>query len=355
MKKIILLGIATFFAIGLYSNPNPSPEIHINEFMFTGPNSWIMELRFYYDYGGTFDSITVQSNSGIAYVINGYDCFTELDLSQPLFINPTGDVIVLTGYSWGCPPTSCELAFGNVSNPDVVAPLSGQSIARFESTCYCDFFYPSDYPPEIFSISNNPTINPYFYVLNDTTGTLGTMQGIVFDMDGQPVPNQAFKMDYPFTTDATGHFSTRIYSRIFSWDTICYQRWPNHFSAVKLSPISYTMLPDSVITRNIHLLTPLLVGTPPQPKKAGSDFNIFPNPVTNAITISYTSDLTENSGDLHIDIYDMNGKNVLKKNLENRLGVLNIPVDLSNGIYIANLNRERKIIGSARFIVNKTE
>jgi len=33
-KKIILFGIATFMAMGLYSNPNPPPEVHINEFRF---------------------------------------------------------------------------------------------------------------------------------------------------------------------------------------------------------------------------------------------------------------------------------------------------------------------------------
>ncbi|MGA2822703.1 MAG: T9SS type A sorting domain-containing protein [Bacteroidales bacterium] len=350
MKKIILLGIATFLAIGLYSNPNPGPEVHINEFMFTGPNSWSIELLFYYGDWYNFDSITVQSNSGTARIINGYGqlfSFTNQDLSQQLVINPNGDIIVLTGYSAYYPPTSCELTFGNVTNPDVVAPLSGQSIERFEPGYYCNPFF----PPEIFSITNNPTM----YFPNDTTGTFGTMQGIIFDMEGLPVPNQVFRMDFPFTTDASGHYSTRIYSRIFSWDTICYERWPNHFSPVQLSPISYTMLPDSVITRDIHLLSALLVGISPQPMKTGSDFNVFPNPVTNAITVSYTSDLTADSGDLHIDIYDMNGKKVLKKDLENRLGVINIPIDLANGIYIANLSREGKIIGSARFIVNKAE
>ena len=69
MKKIILLGIATFLAIGLYSNPNPFPEVHLNEFMFTGPNNWNIELYFYYCNWGYFDSITVQSNSGTATVM----------------------------------------------------------------------------------------------------------------------------------------------------------------------------------------------------------------------------------------------------------------------------------------------
>ena len=353
MKKIILFGIATFLAIGLYSNPNPFPEVHLNEFMFTGPNSWNIELFFYYCDWGSFDSITVQSNSGTATVINGYFYqliyFTDQDLSRPLTINPAGDSISITAHGYWIGNISCGFSFGNVPNPDVVAPLSGQSIERFESSnCLVNYSYT---PAEIFSISNYPTMG----LPNDTTGTFGTMQGIVFDQAGQPVPNVTFQMDCPFTTDGAGHFSTRIYCRIFSWDTLCYQRWPNNFQPVKIVPISYTMIPDSVITRDLFLLSPIIVGTPPQPKKTGSGFNVFPNPVTDVITVSYTSDLTADSGDLNIDIYNMNGKKVLQKDLETSLGVVSIPIDLVNGIYIANLSREGKIVGSARFIVNKAE
>jgi hypothetical protein len=352
MKKIILFGIATFIAIGLYSNPNPFPEVHLNEFMFTGPNSWNIELFFYYCNWGSFDSITVQSNSGTATVINGYFYqliyFTDQDLSRPLTINPAGDSISITAHGYWIGNISCGFSFGNVANPNVVAPLSGQSVERFEHTnCYYPY-YPS---LDVFSLSNYPTMG----LPNDTTGTFGTMQGFIFDQAGQPVPNVTFQMDCPFTTDAAGHYSTRIYSRIFTWDTICYQRWPNNFQPVKIVPISYTMVPDSVITRDLFLLSPIIVGTPPQPKKTGSDFNVFPNPVNDVITVSYTSDLTADSGDLNIDIYDMNGKKVLKKDLENRLGVISIPIDLTNGIYIAKLSREGKIVGSARFIVNKAE
>jgi hypothetical protein len=352
MKKIILLGIATFLAIGLYSNPNPFPEVHINEFMFTGPNSWSIELYFYYCNGVSFDSITVQSNSGTARVVyfnfNQLIYFTDQDLSRQITINPSGDSISITAHSYLIGNISCGFSFGNVPNPDVVAPLSGQSIERFEHT---NCFYPYYPSLNVFTISNNPTMG----LPNDTTGTFGTIQGIIFDLDGQPVPNVTFQMDCPFTTDATGHFSTKIYSRIFSWDTLCYQQWPNNFQPVKISPISYTMVPDSSINTYIFLLTPIVVGMSPQPKKPGSDFNIFPNPVTDAIIVSYKSDMTTDSGDMHLDIYDMNGKKVLKKDLETSLGVINIPIDFANGIYVANLSREGKIIGSGRFIVNKAE
>jgi hypothetical protein len=349
MKKIILFGIATFMAMGLYSNPNPSPEVHINEFLFTGTNSWSMELYFYYCNPANFDSITVQSNSGIAKVINyqggSFLYFTDQDLSTSLTINRTGDVILLVAHNGPLGDLSCKLSFGNVSNPDVTSPLSGQSIARFESA---NCFYP---PLEIFSLSNHPTLG----IANDTTGTFGTVVGTVYDINGQPVSYQAFKMDCKFTTDAAGNYSTPIYSRIYSWDTICYERYPGNYSYVKTSPISYTMHPDSSIIRDIHLLSTLLVGTPPPPKKAGSDFNVFPNPVGHLITISYSTELSAKKCDLHIDIIDMSGKKLITKYPETRLGVIKIPVDLPNGIYIAKMTGGGNVLGSARFIVNTAE
>jgi len=350
MKIFILFGIATFMAMGLYSNPNPPPEVHINEFRFINLSyNWQIELIFIYSDISSFDSITVQSLSGVARVTHfyfGYEYyFPDWDLAHPVIINPNGDVITVTAYHPIFGGISCSIAFGNVSDPYLTAPLIGQSIERFEPK---NFIYPYR---EFFSIANDPTVG----YPNDTTGTSGTMQGTIYDLYGQPVPNQAFYMDRPFTTDATGHYSTRIFSRICSWDTICYEKWPGHFSPVKITPVSYTMVPDSLIVRDIHLLTALLVGVPPEPKKTGSALSIFPNPVTNAIMVSYNTELSATTGDMHIDIYDILGKKILTKDLENRLGVVSIPADLMNGMYIAILTGDGKIIGSTRFIVNSAE
>jgi hypothetical protein len=352
MKKFILLGIATLLATGLYSNPNPPPELHINNFAFTGSSGWRMSMLFVYGNLNYFDSIVIQSNTGrskvLTYETDSYGglSFTDQDISPALTINPNGDVIILTGYSVYCFPgtyTTCEVAFGNVTNPVVVAPLAGQSIERYEST---SCIYPSN---EIFTINKTQTWR------NDTTGAFGTVRGIVYDKSGHPVANQKFYMDLPFTTDATGHYSTRVYSRICTWSSLCYEKWPNHFTSAQVTPVSYTMIPDSLINSNINLLDSLLTGIPTNLSTSGSGFKIFPNPVTDAITISYTSDLTSDSGDLHIDIYNMNGSKVLSKDLDNHLGVITLPINFRNGIYVAELTKGGKVIGSTRFIVNRTE
>ena len=354
MKKFILLGIVAFLSSGLFANPNPDPELHIGEFMFTGQGHWSLELSFYYCNVGSFSSITLQSNSGTATVTNFHSnqslYFTDLDLSQALTINPAGDRIVLTGipvsYPW---PLTCTLAFGNVENPDVLAPLTGQSIERFTHTnCY----YPNDPPLDVFTLCKSPTMG----LPNDTTGCMGTMQGTMYDMNGGVIGySTLITMDYGFSSSAQGGFSSRIFSRIYSWDTLCYHEANLQYLPAQITPVAYTMGPDSTINRDIHFLEPFLVGIKPQPKATSSALNIFPNPVKDVITVSYTSELSAEQGNLDLVVYDMNGKQVLKNNLENSIGVVIVPINLTNGIYIANLSRDGKIIGTARFVVNKTE
>lgn len=352
MKKLLLSGILSLLAIGLYSNPNPDPQVYLNELMFTGTNGWNIELFFYYCELNSIDSITVHSGSGTARVINFHygQCFyfTDQDLSQPLAINPNGDSICIRSYRMGWIFTCHGFAFGNIQNSVVLSPKPGTSIERFEHTNCWYPYYPSI---DVYTLCKHPTMG----MPNDTTGTCGTVQGYVFNQSGQPVPNQAFQMDFPFTTDASGHFSTRIFSRIANWDTLCYQRWTNYFLPVKISPISYTTVPDSLISRDIFLLSPIIVGTDPRPLNRRPDFNVFPNPVNDLITLSYASNLLADPDDLNISIYDVSGKIVFSKLLENRLGVESFPLDLTNGLYLASLTEGGTVIGSARFIVSRSK
>jgi hypothetical protein len=71
--------------------------------------------------------------------------------------------------------------------------------------------------------------------------------------------------------------------------------------------------------------------------------------------VSYTSELTADPVNLTLEIYDMKGQKMIRKDLESYIGVVTIPIDLISGIYIANLKRDGKITGSERFVVNKTE
>jgi hypothetical protein len=348
MKRLILFGMSALFSTGLYSNPNPTPEVHLNELLITGPNSWKIELYFLWCQFSDFDSIMVQTNSGTATAINfhwgNYIYFTEQDLNHPVTINPAGDqvaVIAFTNWPGNC---VCGLVFGNAPNADVVAPLPGQSIASFH-------YYSCNLYGELFTLSNHPTIGQ----ANDTTGTCGTIRGIVYDIHGQPVPNQLFYLDQPFYTDATGHYSTRNYAKIATRDHLCYPSWSGTLWPVAMEPISYTLIPDSVIFRDIHLLDSLDVGISTRPEKPGSRIIVFPNPVNDRLTISYSTELSAISGVPHLEIFDMGGKMVLATDLENHLGVASIPIVFQTGIYLAILTVEGKPVGTTRFVVNSVK
>ena len=96
---------------------------------------------------------------------------------------------------------------------------------------------------------------------------MSTLRGIVYDMNGLPVPDQKFNLDYPFTTNEVGYYSTSLFSRIMIRDTICYEKWPGNFIAVAMTLISYFSFPGQVITRDIHLTDSLLTGISPKPQK----------------------------------------------------------------------------------------
>ncbi|MGA3012828.1 MAG: T9SS type A sorting domain-containing protein [Bacteroidales bacterium] len=353
MKKLFLTWLTLLLTMGLYANPNPPLEVYINELMFTGSSGWNMELSMYFTEYYIIDSMVIQSGTGSARVTNGnwndldqdYKLFyfTDQDLSKPLTINPIGDtvsVILYANYPW---PVSSGFSFGNYPHAVVIAPLTGQSMARFVLGYLCNL------NDSIYSLTSNPTMG----LANDTTGALSTIKGIVYDMYGNPVPNETFIMDFNFMTNSTGQFSTRIYSRNQTWNTLCYQRWPGHFEKVTISPVSYSIMPDTVLNVNINLLAKIITGIPPESENTGQDFKVFPNPVKNLIMVSYSTDLGTGSDDLSLIIYDISGKQVLEKKMENSLGVANIPVDLANGMYLAALKDKGKTLGTAHFVVDK--
>jgi hypothetical protein len=353
MKKILLLGITVLLTMGLYANPNPPPEVTISKLKFTGSNSWEMTLDIFFTWGYHYniDSVFVHSSSGSSKVIGvNMECsmefiyFNSQGLSAPLTINPVGDSVSVTLYCGNYPlgGVSSGFSFGNYPNAVVLAPSAGQSICLYDPMSACVGYF------NIHSLTNGQwSCQP------DTTGALSTMTGIVYDMNGSPVRNEKFAMDFNFTTDAIGHYSTRIYSRIKTWDTLCYQRWPGHFEQVTISPVSYSIRPDTVLNVNINLVEKIITGIPPESENTGQDFKVFPNPVKNMITVSYSTDLGSGLNDLSLIIYDLTGKKILENWLENGLGVANIPVDFANGMYLAALKDKGKTLGTVHFVVDK--
>jgi hypothetical protein len=350
MKKFYILLSFCLVSLSLWANPIVVPEVHMNELQITSSDTWMMEVSFSYIQNYTMTHLYIWTSTDTIEVINHSNMitgsgiwFTNDDLAQPLTFDPAGgsfwliaEFLPVIYYQ-----VACLVSWGNAPNPDVLAPGPGQSICWFDrSSSYYDDAW------GYYTLDNSPTIG----YENDTVGVQGTLTGTVYDMYGQPVPNVEFLLDWPFTTDANGHFMTHMFSRINTFQYIDYW-WNDHYAGSGMTPYTYALRPDSAIYGDVHLLNPVLVGIEPMAAVNKSPLTIFPNPVHNDITISYQTDIFVNYPDLRLQILDISGREVYSKSLKNSLGVEKLSPGLENGEYLAIMTGNGITLGSARFIV----
>jgi hypothetical protein len=345
MKTFFLFISACLITASLWANPIVPPEAHVNELYLSSANSWTMEVSILYLGNDVLTHLWLQTPGGLVEVNNftyfsgnSNLWFTNANLVQPVSINPQGDILTLVAHYTYYPDTiTTQFAFGNVNSAIVQAPRIGQSISRQVSTPNC---YNSN--DGVYAIDNSPTLG----MPNDTAGTCGNFSGIVYDLNNNPVQNFTFILDFPFTTDNTGHFYTRLFSRTNTYSHICYQNHDAH-----ITPVSYIMEPDSSISVDIHLLDTLMVGVEDHPGSDRPILKIFPNPVGNELISSFSTDLSANYDDLSLRIFDIAGRTVAVQPVENRLGVVKMNISLENGEYFAVLSGNGISLGHARFIV----
>ena len=282
---------------------------------------------------GDIEWMSVQSNSGSALVISGFLSVIEPgNLNQSLAIDPDGDVVSITASCYGF-IISAGVRFGNVPDPWMFAPTIYQSIARP--------YHKYDY--YTLSLDDSPSL----YYNNDTAGMCCTMYGIVYDKNGLPVPNQWLELDNSFITGPSGEYSTRIFSRIYTWNSI----YRNNWSQVAIEPISYALRPDSVIYRDIHLIDTLYAGVTLIRNQTVHVMKIYPNPATDLLRISLNIDLADPVFEYILYLCDITGKTIRWIKLGSGIGIITIPVDFSSGTYIARLEGDGRMIETSRFVI----
>jgi len=349
MKKIFLYTVLTLWAFTAFSNPIELPYIHVLELYFE-EGEWTLELA-YFEANEEYIPIVeiyIQSQSGEVELLNfeivgesGLILVQDDDnLSGPQFINPEGDIITIT---WGIDEGGYILyqeyvmPFGDYPNSTVTKPDPGQSIALIQSK---------------YSKDNSPTIGQY----NDTTGTMGTLQGKVFDMYLQPVAEETFCfLFYPncyFTTTNNGKFSVRVLSNIFNRNEIKHQITPSLHEWL-LTEIHYIMEPDSVINYDIYLLDSLTVGiTEPSVSDKGI-FRFYPNPVSRQLSINYEVNLPGNKQELLIEIKSTSAVQVYTCAVSSGKGIIKLPEQIPSGIYFVNLLSRQKVLSTSRLVISR--
>ena len=356
MKKIYYLIPIILFSFGLSANPILPPEIHVNEFRIFASNNWNLQLFLCNAAPNWVDSLKIQSLSGSSVSYNGswnvislgdenylLD-FTSSDLTPPILFNPSGDVITVTMFPSFFPePIQTIIRYGNVSAPDLFAPRADQSIALEKVSSY---LFGWIWDLHVYSLDNTPSSGPPS--VYDTAGTCGVIHGKIYDKHNLPVANTTFFIDFAFQTDAGGNYSTSAFSRINSLDSIYYQG--SYIRYAYIENLSYSLTPDSVITRDIHLTDTLYTGISQKQAKTAA-LTIFPNPVKDKIVCSWSLDLSASSS-VQLVLTDLLGRVVQKEDLKGNIGVKTIEVGLPSGTYLASLVSGNKIISTTRFMKN---
>jgi hypothetical protein len=345
MKKLLLFTVITLWASFAISNPIVTPYIQINELYFE-EGEWTIELL--YDAANQEDypivSILLSTSSGetelIEFEISGETGFIIVQnngsLSTPLTINPEGDVVTVT---WGIYFNGSiyfdanEMIFGGLPNASIIKPRPGQSISRFAG------FYSKD---------NSPTLGQ----VNDTTGAMGTLAGIVYDINLQPVPDQTFLLPYWFITSASGDFSTRVFSHNHNISSILHKISQSSYEWLD-AEINFIMEPDSVVNYDIYLLDNLTVGIAEPIVGNAGIFRFYPNPARGNLAIRYEINLSGNFHDLTIEIKTITSLQVYTSPVSKAEGIINLPEQISPGVYLVNLLSGSKVLASGRLIISR--
>lgn len=232
------------------------------------------------------------------------------------------------------------LIFGDIPNAHIGFPREGQSIAH--TNVYSEIEHISQ---DVFSKDSSPTVG----LPNDTLGMCGTLKGIIYDIDMNPVKNRTFSLDYAFKTNAGGEYSVRVLSKPTKSSWIIYEVEQSYFEYAHTENYAYTMEPDSTVELNIYLLDSLM-SVPGNTGILNNPISVYPNPVPKNGKLIIDIDLPVNTSDIYIEIIDLKGAIVRKKKINQSESSITAPS--ISGVYIVRTMLDSKTISSHKITVN---
>jgi len=266
------------------------PQANISEIFIDSLGNWKIELGFV-DYSvDEIDSIRMETSSGSSLITNinlipGGSAFDSIgiisacDLAYSLTINTSGDYVKITSYAWG-DITSEYVAFGNYPGSYL------DCINQGESVVFISYIQSQGYTSG-FCIDKSPTMG----FPNDTTGSLCTFSGHVYDITGNPFTEGFFSINGLQNTyvhiKPDGSFSERIFSRRYSFDTIQikFGAFPYTIIEYSIEPVDFCLRPDSFHQQDI-ITTAIVEGIDKQSKEHEIVVT-SPNPFTDKISFYF--------------------------------------------------------------------
>lgn len=337
MKKIYFLIFSLIIGFNSYANPIALPTIGISELYFEESGDWKLELEYI---EGSQNDMTIDSIflSSIADTIeltkfgfsenNNLLVITNDSLDSDFTIARYADTLKVVSYSNG---ESYEdiLIFGNVSGSMINYPRENQSICRY-------YHY--------FVKDKSPTIGES----NDTTGIFGTLKGVVYGKNSEPVKNRTFCLYHCFETDVNGKYSVRVFSRPTVLNKIAYKIDDSPTGSASIKQLAYTMEPDSTIELDIYLTDTLATGI----YYASIDEDlarIYPNPVSKNRQFNVIIDLPVLTSDIWIKMVDIEGRLIRKEQITQKNQSIHSPA--KSGLYLIVIWLDNQIILSQKILV----
>lgn len=344
MKRLAITIILFLQFTLTFSNPIELPAIYLDYLHFDSANNWEIRLEMY---TREIDSIVFTSSTRKKTIRDieeddDYLILNEEIIGRPNFINPEGDSIYIRAYTderYGSERNFTEcLVFGNYRNASVPKPETGQWIRSI--------YFTSEYS--------------YLYTIVDSNNAYeGSISGTVYDKNNNPasggsiaitdIPFYAHDCDGAYFTDGTdinsdGSYSFSMYSMNYNIDTIysCSKHtitcdppfYYNKDKKVGITPVNFTVYPDSNQTIDIYLLEDIVSN---KEREFDNRNNIFQltNPCSGEL--SYFITLPVLSMETSLSIFSMEGKLVYQHPINSKQGELSLPSELANGTYLVYL------------------
>jgi hypothetical protein len=305
---------------------------------FNETDNWTLELYYFGVDPGImgFDSVfflsstdTVQYTGNNFQYEEGYLALNENNLDEYFNLNRYGDALKIRWYSMDM-MFEDGLIYGNMPEAVISYPRNGQSLSYYNA-------YVKD---------KSPTLG----LPNDTIGCMGTLSGVVYDLNNIPIPNRTFNFEInSFTTNTFGQYSTRVLSKHTSLNWLLYYD-DQTLRYCSTEPIIYAMEPDSAVIADFYLLDTLWVGLNKK-ETANNSLRLYPNPVSKTGYLKYEIDLPYKSTDLRIELLTVDGKLLWSEKINNATGRINISYEA--GVYILYFRMANTILASEMILITE--
>lgn len=355
MKKYI--SVLCLIALVVSARGNiATPQAFISEIVFDSIGNWTIEMGFYEWSVIEIDSIVLETSSGSSRISfftlipgGGYPNFdslsiiSDINLENPLTINPQGDFVKLISFAWSHEPFD-YVPFGEYPGSYLDCIHNGESII------YLEYEQSSGFTGS-FCIDNSPTIG----IGNDTTGALGTITGVIYDPFGIPFTHGTFfNWELPNTKihiDSTGFYSERVFSRRFTFDTIQRMISGSNIETYTNEMVDFCLRPDSSHYQHI-ITTSLVTGIPNKVEDFENTVTISPNPFKDKVTFYFNLKNNSPTDEIILSISSLDGREINRIRLSPDQKRFNWEPDnyVSPGTFIYRLEKNNQTVKSGKFI-----